>query len=183
MFGAKLKSFDWVKNNLNKKQRRRDQVSFAYTTIEFHYHDDLDKFEILLKIFRRDSIDDIDEQKTNGNCNIFGEHKKFDRLIVMGKVSGLADKSNNFINFLTICRKFGYICLYIFHIIYPTKSIWQKILSQMKIFNIFLSAIQLANILKILTNNCDRETANYIPARDLWINRFYFSLSNESKYS
>ena len=24
MFGAKLKSFDWVKNNLNKKQRRRD---------------------------------------------------------------------------------------------------------------------------------------------------------------
>ena len=49
--------------------------------------------------------------------------------------------------------------------------------------NIFPSTIQLGNILKILTNNCDRETINYIPARDLWINRLYLSLSNESKYS
>ena len=48
--------------------------------------------------------------------------------------------------------------------------------------NIFPSTIQLGNILKILTNNCDRETINYIPARDLWINRLYLSLSNESKY-
>ena len=52
-----------------------------------------------------------------------------------------------------------------------------------KIFNIFPSSIQLGNKLKILTNNCDRETINYIPARDLWINRLYFSLSNESKNS
>ena len=41
----------------------------------------------------------------------------------------------------------------------------------------------LGNILKILTNNCDRETINYILARDLWISRLYMSLSNESKYS
>ena len=57
------------------------------------------------------------------------------------------------------------------------------ILSQIKIFNIFPSTTQLANILKILTNICDRETLNYIPAIDLWINRLYFSLSNQSKYS
>ena len=55
------------------------------------------------------------------------------------------------------------------------------ILSQTKIFNIFPSSIQLGNILKILTNNCDRETISYIPVRDLWINRLYFSFSNESK--
>ena len=54
---------------------------------------------------------------------------------------------------------------------------------QTNILNIFPSTIQLGNILKILTNNCDRETINYIPARDLWINRLYMSLSNESKYS
>ena len=101
----------------------------------------------------------------------------------MDNVSGLADKSNNFANFLTVSRKFGYICLYIFHIIYPTKSTWQKILSQTKIFNIFPSTIQLGNILKILTNNCDRDMINSIPAKDLWINRFYLPLSNESKYS
>ena len=56
-------------------------------------------------------------------------------------------------------------------------------LSQTKIFNIFPSAIQLGNMLKILTNNCDRETINYIPSRDLWINRLYFSISNEQKNS
>ena len=57
------------------------------------------------------------------------------------------------------------------------------ILSQTKIFNIFPSTIQLGNILKILTNNCDRDTTNYIPTRGLWINWLYLSLSNESKYS
>ena len=52
-----------------------------------------------------------------------------------------------------------------------------------KTFNIFTFTIQLGIILKILTNNCDRQTINYIPARDLCINRFYISLSNESKNS
>ena len=56
------------------------------------------------------------------------------------------------------------------------------ILSQTKIFNIFPLSIQLSNILKVLTKNCDRGMINYIPARDLWIPRLYFSLSNESKY-
>ena len=99
----------------------------------------------------------------------------------MEDVAGLADKSNDFANFLKVRQKFGYICLYIFHIIYPTKSIWQIILPQTKISNIFLPTIQLGNIIKILTNNCDRKTISYI--RDLWINRLYLSLSNESKYS
>ena len=73
------------------------------------------------------------------------------------------------------------ICLYIFCIIYQSKFIWQMILSQTKIFYLFPSAIQLGNILKMLTNNCD--ISNYILARDLWINRLYFFLSNESKNS
>ena len=101
----------------------------------------------------------------------------------MDDVSGLADKSNDFANFLTVTQKFGYICLHIFHIIYVTKPIWQMILSHTKIFNILLCTIQLDNILKILAKNCDRNTINYIPARDLWINKLYLSLSNESKYS
>ena len=67
----------------------------------------------------------------------------------MDDVSGVADKSNNFSNFLTVSQKFGYICVYIFHIIYPKKFIWQMILSQTKIFNIFPSAIQLGNIKNI----------------------------------
>ena len=98
-----------------------------------------------------------------------------DKLIVMGDVSGLADKSNDFSNFLTVSQKFGYICQYIFHIIYPSKSIWQMILFQTEIFNVLSSSVQLENILKILTINCDRETINFIQARGFWIKRLYFS--------
>ena len=101
----------------------------------------------------------------------------------MDYVSGLADKSNDFSNFLTVGRKFGYICMDFFHNIYLTKSIRQIILSHTKVLNIFPLSIQLRNILKILINNCDKDTIDYIPARDLWINRLYFSFSNESKYS
>ena len=36
------------------------------------------------------------------DINIIGESNKYDRLIVMGDVSVLADKSNNFGNFLTV---------------------------------------------------------------------------------
>ena len=141
---------------------------------------------MLLETFQKGTLDNEDKQKTtdkdDNNCNIFGE-KKIDKLIVMDDVPALADKSNDFSNFLTVSRNFGYICLYIFHITYLSKSIWQMILSWTKIFNIFLSSIELGNILKILTNNCDRETINYIPVRDLWINRLYFLQSNELKNS
>ena len=45
--------------------------------------------------------------------------KKTDRLIVMDKVYALADRSIRFAIFLTIARKYGYHCIYIFHIILP----------------------------------------------------------------
>ena len=37
--------------------------------------------------------------------------------------------------------------------------------------------------MKILTNNCNRETINYTPPRDLWLNKLYFFISNEQKNS
>ena len=64
--------------------------------------------------------------------------KKIDRLIFMDYVSGLADKSNEFCNLLKVSQKFGYIYLYIFHIIYLTKSTWQMTLSQTKIYYFFV---------------------------------------------
>ena len=67
----------------------------------------------------------------------YGEDKKNQRLIVMENVSGLADRSNTFANFLTVTRKFGYHCIYIFHIILPEKEKWKKIISQTNVFNIF----------------------------------------------
>ena len=40
--------------------------------------------------------------------------KKMDRLIVMDDVPGVADISRKFETFLTVSRKFGYHCIYVY---------------------------------------------------------------------
>ena len=57
-----------------------------------------------------------------------GERSKRDQFIVMDDVSGLADKSKRFVSFLILAHKFNYTCVYIFHTIYPEKSLWRTIL-------------------------------------------------------
>ena len=95
----------------------------------------------------------------------------------MGDVSDLAGKSENFANFLTVSRKFGFTCVYIFHTINPTKENWQTIISQTKMFNIF----QATSVIKVLYSYCSRYTYEYIPQRDLWLNQLYFDISNSGK--
>ena len=51
--------------------------------------------------------------------NDMGELPAVNRLIVLDDVSGLADKSEEFSNFLTVTRKYDFSCLYVFHTIYP----------------------------------------------------------------
>ena len=85
--------------------------------------------------------------------------------------SGLSDKSNDFGSFLTVARKFNFTAVHAFHTMYPSKQNWQMIISQTKIFNIFPGSIQIATISKILTTNCKRYTYDYIPTRELWLNR------------
>ena len=63
--------------------------------------------------------------------------KTMDRLIVMDGVSGIADSCKELADFLTVSRKYSYHCVYVFHIIIPQREIWQKIISQTNIFNIF----------------------------------------------
>ena len=59
-----------------------------------------------------------DDETTNVNDDLsFGENKKLDRLIVMDDVFGMADISRKISNFLTVSRKFGYNCVYVFHVI------------------------------------------------------------------
>ena len=69
-----------------------------------------------------------------------------DKVIVMDDVSGLADKSDEFANFLTVSRKYGITCVYIFHTMYPTRQNWQMIMSQAKIFNFFPGSVQASSI-------------------------------------
>ena len=96
----------------------------------------------------------------------------------MDDISGLADESKKFPIFLTVARKFNYRCVYIFHTIYPEKSIWRTILSQTNIFNIFPASVSLASVRKILEGVCIRKTRKYIPQSSLWISRLLIELAN-----
>ena len=109
--------------------------------------------------------------------NELGENMVLDKLIVMDNVSGLADKSDKFANFLTVSRKYGVTCVYIFHTVYPTRQNWQMILSQTKIFNFFPGSVQTSSVQRILSSFASRYRNNYVPTR-IWINRFYFDISN-----
>ena len=142
------------------------------------------EFETILELLK--------DNKSDVNINIndaeaddlgIGEKDIFDRLIVMDDVSGLADKSNEFCSFLTVSQKYRYSCIYIFHIVFPQLRNWQMIISQTKIFNIFPTVVQLGNLSKLLTNNCDRETLKHIQKHELWITRLYFKIANRKDYS
>ena len=68
-----------------------------------------------------------------------GEEMTIDKVVVMNNVSGLADKSDVFSNFLTVPRKYGLSCVYISHTIYPNRQNWEMIMSQTHVFNFFLA--------------------------------------------
>ena len=72
-------------------------------------------------------------------------------------------------------------CVYIFHTTYARRQHWQMILSQTKIFNFFPRSVQATAIVRILFFFCNRYKHNYIPHRDLWVNCFYFEISNSTQ--
>ena len=76
----------------------------------------------------------------------------------MDDVSGVADISKKI---ATVSRKFGYNCVYVFHVIVPASQIWQKINSQTNKFNIFLASVLHSTVAKII------QSKKYVPARSL----------------
>ena len=93
-------------------------------------------------------------------------------------VSGVADVFKKLANFLTVSRKFGYNCVYVFHVIVPSSQIWQKIISQTNIFNLFPTSVPYNIVAKIIQRNCILQTKKYVPARSLWLNRVFTDLTN-----
>ena len=99
----------------------------------------------------------------------------------MNDVSGLADRSNTFANFLTVTRRFVYHRAYIFHIILPEKEIWKKIISQTNVFNIFPSSVPDQNVARLLQSNVERTRTKYLPASYLWINKPFIELAKDNE--
>ena len=129
----------------------------------------------MIQTFKLRTHDIPDENDVN---SLFGENKKMDRLIVMDDVSCGADISKKFANFLTVSRKFGYHCVYVFHVIAPTTQIWQKIISQKNIFNIFPASVPQNTVARILQSNCISQSKKYVPVCSLWLNRAFTDLAN-----
>ena len=71
----------------------------------------------------------------------------------MDDVSGVADVSKKFSHFLIVSGKFGYNCVYVFHVIVPASQIWQKIISQTNIFNIFPASVTHNTVAKVIQSN------------------------------
>ena len=94
---------------------------------------------------------------TNKRNSGFGKKVSMDRFIVMDNVSGIADTSKKFAEFLTVCRKYRYDCVFVFPIITPETQIWKKIISQTNIFNVFPSSNTVAKFSRIIV---DRQLKN-----------------------
>ena len=86
-----------------------------------------------------------------------------DKLIVMDDVSGFADKSDEFANFLTVSPKYGLTCLYIFHTIYPSRQNWKMIMSQTQIFIFFPGSVLSSTIKRTLSLFANRYKNTCLP--------------------
>ena len=143
---------------------------------EVHLATEKDELDLLIETFKLRA-----QENSSDNVNLsnsYGEIKKMDRLILLDDVSGVADLSKKIANFLTVSRKYGYNCIYVFHLILPQNQIWQKILSQTNIFNIFPASVPYNSVAKILQANCISQTKGYVPIRNLWLNRVFTDLAN-----
>ena len=126
-----------------------------------------------------DNTSSIGDEFFNENDG-FGEKTTRDQLIVMDNVSGLGDELKKFASSLTVARIFNYTFVYIFHVIYPEKSIWRTIISQTSILNKIPESIPLAHMRRILGSIYMRKTRKYIPQSALWISRIFIELANRN---
>ena len=178
-FFGKLKNAKWVSGiQLNASREAEIESNFS-CDISFFYPTDINELIDLIEEFKLEV--ETEEPQNENVTSIFGEKINRDRLIVFDDVSGLADHSNKFANFLTVARKYKYNCVYIFHTIYPEKATWKTILSQTNIFNIFPASVSLSSVKRILDGSCVRKTTRYIPRSLLWINRLFIELANKSQ--
>ena len=178
-FGDIVKT-EWISGISIDKKREGEIQSYFKNETELHIAEDEDQLKSLIDTFkqRSEESDDIQNENNNNVTNFFGENRKLVRLIIMDDVSGIADISKYFSNFLTVSRKYGYNCVYVFHVINPSSQIWQKIISQTNIFNIFPATVPFNSVSKIIQGNCILQSKKYVPVRSLWLSRVFNDLAN-----
>ena len=139
------------KINLSEEREESIRASFEDQNVYFHYPSDLEDFNFLISDFTQKKSSYADKN------NVLGENLIVNKLVVMDDVSGLADKSEDFSNFLTVSRKYGFSCVYVFHTIYPGRQSWDMKMSQTHIFNFFPGSIYSGRILTTLAFFASRQ--------------------------
>ena len=120
-FFDNLVKTEWISAiDIDKKRDAKIQSCFS-NEAEVHIAKELDELDSLIETFNLRTHDIPNE---NDVYSLFAENKKLNRLIVMDNVSGVANISKKFANFLIVSRKFGYHCVYVFHVIAPGTQIW-----------------------------------------------------------
>ena len=146
LFGTEIRDVFWVSNIILSSERENAiRENFKDQDVYFNYPTDSDEFNYLIGNFTQEKSDYVDN-----NDSEIGENLRVNKLIVMDDVSGLADKSEDFSNFLTVSRKYGFSCVYVFHTIYPGRQSWEMIMSQIHTFNFFSGSVHSSRILKTL---------------------------------
>ena len=144
LFGSQIKHVFWIsKIVLSPEREEIIRESFVDQEVEFSYPYDIEDFNYLIQNFTQKKSNYLDKE--------MGEKLSINKLIVMDDVSDLAHKYSKFSNFLTVSRKYGFSCVYIFHTIYPNRQNWDMIMSQKHIFNFFPGSIHNSKFLKTLS--------------------------------
>ena len=147
-FFSNIIKTEWISGIDIGKKRETEIQSYFSNKAEVHVAKEQDELDSLIETFKLRSRE---ETTDDNNVNDFlGKNKKLDRLVIIDDVSGVANVSEKFANFLTISRKFVYNCDYSFHVIVPASQIWQKIISQTNTFNIFPASVPHNTVAKII---------------------------------
>ena len=87
----------WI-SKIELSKDREDNIRDCFTDqiVKFDYPSNVEEFDDLLEMYRLRKAEYIE--------NDLGENMVLDKVIVMDDVSGLADKSDEFANFLTVSR-------------------------------------------------------------------------------
>ena len=177
LFGSEISDVFWVSKIILSTERENDiRETFKNQNVIFSYPTDLFEFNYLIRNFTQEKSDYIDSAGSS-----LGENLKINKLVIMDNISGLADKSDDFSNFLTVSRKYGFSCVYVFHTIYPGRQEWEMIMSQTRIINFFPGSVHSSRILKNLALFASRQKNTYLPNRQVWLNKLYFKISNSKE--
>ena len=152
-FFGKLVKTVWVTGIKIGDHRKAEIQAWFSSKVVFHLAKTNVKLTELIEKFKLRTRDVVTNKRNSG----FGKKVSMDRFFVMDNVSGIADTSKKFAEFLTVCRKYRYDCVFVFPIITPETQIWKKIISQTNIFNVFPSSNTVAKFSRVIV---DRQLKN-----------------------